>query len=420
MTDLTPFAFRVRTGRWLMAIAVCLLLGIPGSYAQNPAPPELVTTNHADARACQAKLNKIFEGIREYEQKVKRLPDWLSDLHPEFIDDPSVFICPFVERMGDYQSWRSGVRVEVFWDPILPISYGYEFCVADYELWANHKSTVQRYKKGQMQVVGPAVPLVRCLAHRPFLNLSYGGRYFESPSLEWEKKFKGTPQYETLFPKAVFAIPEFLPVAGKPVGRIPPREPGLSPKLVDLSDFFHVALDVPWGWRNPSGENLATLPRGVQRLERTGVTFDIRGLVQLDGEWLHAPYPQKVEGIRIEQKCQTVHFLVGTYFQTREQRAKAIGQFDMTYGDGPGGRETRTIIYGKDVLKWRFDPAHLEVGHAQAVWTGRNQAGKKHNRHIRLFHMQWNNPHPDRVVKTIDFSSHRTTSAPFLLAITLD
>ena len=48
--------------------------------------------------------------------------------------------------------------------------------------------TTRDWKKQQMGLVGSEVPIVRCLLHEPVLNLSFGGKIYESP-LFWEKNF---------------------------------------------------------------------------------------------------------------------------------------------------------------------------------------------------------------------------------------
>jgi hypothetical protein len=48
--------------------------------------------------------------------------------------------------------------------------------------------TMREWKRQQMKLVGPEVPLVRCLLHDRSLNLSIGGKVYES-SVFWELNF---------------------------------------------------------------------------------------------------------------------------------------------------------------------------------------------------------------------------------------
>jgi len=51
---------------------------------------------------------------------------------------------------------------------------------------------------------------------------------------------------------------------------------------------------------------------------------------------------------------------------------------------------------------------------------GHNGAARRHDITIRLYLMAWHNPHPDKTVTHIDFSSTNTTAAaPFCIAMTV-
>src|SRR5690349_8947946 len=108
---------------WVLLLAFCT----PGSVAQStePSASKKPLQSGADIAACKVQLNKIYEAMQQYQKKHRKLPNWLSDLYPEFIRDPKVFICPLAESRGDLQTGRDEVRDEVFLDPVLPISYAY-------------------------------------------------------------------------------------------------------------------------------------------------------------------------------------------------------------------------------------------------------------------------------------------------------
>jgi hypothetical protein len=50
-----------------------------------------------------------------------------------------------------------------------------------------------------MKLVGANVPLVRCLLHDPALNLSIGGKVYESPVF-WELNFTNSTKLEDFRP----------------------------------------------------------------------------------------------------------------------------------------------------------------------------------------------------------------------------
>ena len=45
---------------------------------------------------------------------------------------------------------------------------------------------MREWKQRQMGLAGDIVPLVRCHLHSPLLNLSFGGKVYESPAT-WEE-----------------------------------------------------------------------------------------------------------------------------------------------------------------------------------------------------------------------------------------
>ena len=148
------------------ALAVLLALGTAQAGASVEEAACVSEADAADQCACKKNFNKPYEAIQEFRKKYKRLPDWLSELHPEFLKDSKTFVCPTVRLKRDFQSWRDALRKEVWFDPsILPISYSYEFCVGPYPLWAGYSSTVREYKLRAMELLGTHVPILRCVAH---------------------------------------------------------------------------------------------------------------------------------------------------------------------------------------------------------------------------------------------------------------
>lgn len=60
--------------------------------------------------------------------------------------------------------------------------------------------TTRQWKRQQMGVVGSEVPIVRCLLHDPVLNLSFGGRIYDSGTL-WESNFLDVVKMEDFNPR---------------------------------------------------------------------------------------------------------------------------------------------------------------------------------------------------------------------------
>lgn len=391
-----------------------LLAGVALSMqAQDASADDKHTRNLDDAISCKSNLTKIFEAIQEYRKKHKRMPNWLSDLHPEFIDDPKTFICPFVQKIEDFQSWKANFRGEVWEDPsLLTISYSYEFCAREYPLGLGVSTTVQEYKRRQMGLVGSGVPIVRCVAHEPVLNLSFGGPIYPSDR-EWENNFSEVVLHEDLTAEKLFA--ERLAASARAPRSFQKRDAAVDSRYLDLTDRYNATLTETWHPGN-LGNNLVNLPQGIATFDRVGVQFDVRGLIQLKGKGLHAPFPEKVEQIKVGQKCRYLHFLHGTGFSAED--GTEIGHYEVHYAGGQ--KLTIPVVYGKDLSDWWCDPKEPKSGIAQIAWEGGNAATQSQGKQIRLYHSKWENPRKDVEITTISFVSAMTYSAPFLIAITVE
>ena len=80
--------------------------------------------------------------------------------------------------------------------------------------------------------------------------------------------------------------------------------------MVNLSNYYNAALNETWHKGGMLNNTLKDLPRGIQTLD--GVTFDVRGIVQLSGQQaereLSVQFPEEVDGITVRQKGQKIHF----------------------------------------------------------------------------------------------------------------
>lgn len=394
----------------LLAIALALL-SQPGMAGDVPATLK-VSSAQDDAAACKANLNRIYEALLEYQRVHTNLPNYFSDLHPDFIADPRLFICPAALRAGDYFSGRAGLRSDVFED-VLPTTYSYEFNIKPYPLWAGIESTEREYKERQMKVLGPDVAVVRCFVEGHKICLSLVGTIFDSPSLDWEDYYANRVPMARLLPSGVFK--DLAPVPGRPHFPTPSRDSNTDPRLIDLSNFYVASLDKPWVWRNPPQNNVSALPRGVVKLDAVPVSFDIRGIIQLIqvvSNKVSAPFPSQVDGIPIRQKCQRIHFLQGAYNSVPD--GTEIGHYQVHYTDG---RQARIpIVYGRDVLTaWQ---RRATTSLTPRVAWAHGEAGN--SLRTLLYHQAWTNASPEATIDSLDFVSAMTRSAPFLIAITLE
>ena len=139
------------------------------------------TTQAADPlkRQCQQNLRELYAGIKAYEKSHGDIPNWLSDLVPQYIANTNMLICP---TQTDTITTYAGLE-----DPRLKTSYTYDFCAREVPdtVWGGSRATMKDWKNRQRKLYGDAVPMIRCIHHDRVLNISYGGEVFES-SLSWE------------------------------------------------------------------------------------------------------------------------------------------------------------------------------------------------------------------------------------------
>ena len=402
-------------------VVMAALLQMPSSATCGDASAEGTNQAEADVKACKEQLNRILEAIQRYKGQHHRMPNWFLDLHPDFIDDPKIFICPVVQRLGDLRSWRAGVRAAVFWDPLLPTSYSYEFCAKELQLAPGVQTTCREYKERQMALVGNQVPVVRCFAHDPVLNLPVEGRVYPS-GLHWEDEFRHlSPKEEPRGHGGLAADRVFRDLLAAYLNKprsYPPRDRRASPQSLDLTGSYNFGLNETF---NPTGGegDFANLPQGVVKLPGAKVMFDIRGRIQLTGKVSGLPFPVRVDGIKVDQACRSIHFLCGACGSLKgEPPGSVIGRFEVRYHGGQSN--IIPILYGKPVQFWWFDPKKPPPKD-ERVWEGPSQLSlSKGERHVRIYDLRWDNPLPDVRIATLDFVSSLTESAPFLIAITLE
>lgn len=122
---------------------------------------------------CTQHLVAIGEALQAYEKDHDDYPKWLSDLHPHYLRDASILVCPADEEKGipilPYDE-----------DPNLPVSYEYEIR-PEYRVWIDE----------ERRVYGDTNPIVRCPHHADpeadstlmahlYLNLSFSYQIYKS------------------------------------------------------------------------------------------------------------------------------------------------------------------------------------------------------------------------------------------------
>jgi beta-galactosidase len=183
---------------------------------------------------------------------------------------------------------------------------------------------------------------------------------------------------------------------------------------IDLKDKSNQKLKDQFHAKAPAGNNLDCLTAGEQTLE--GIRFKIgEGYIRLASSMLNDK-ADKVEGIKVDKRFNKLHILHATGWDTNDETI--IGEYTITWEDDT--TVTIPIVYGKDVLNWwtTQDPANSRV---KVAWSGENEASKRAGRKIYLYLTTWENPKPEKKVKTIDFSSTKETMcAPFCVGMTVE
>jgi hypothetical protein len=366
------------------------------------------STDPTDQEACQGQLNVIYGAIQEYLRRSQRLPRWLSELTPDFIHDPETLICPFVRKTHILKKWREDfVLIPVFGDSAS--SYAYEFCTVPIQ--GLQDKTIRDYKQRQMEVMGFGVPIVRCFAHRPVLNLAFEGTIYESPT-DWEDNFVNSAEDHHFF-HDVLGLDSSWSQNRMVMKKIAARNPQLDARLLDLSKHYN-ALLLHLSQIDHSGKLLATYPEGRQNIG--GVEFDVRGLIHLTGKNFPISFLERVDNIVVNQKCAKIHFLHGAMYGAPEGVTVAI----YVVHQGSGHTEI-PIVYGKDVkTRWFDSRQKSELDSPKVAWTSPPNSVGTAGKSLRLYRTTWSNPNPDLEVNSISFVSYLTESAPFLVAITLE
>ncbi len=406
-----------RAALWLLLAGAGL--GIASAQAA-PGPGEtnsaILTQGQSleEKDACTKNLRTIYTAITAYQADHKDLPNWLSDLVPQYLSDANALICPVCRRTGRAESPPLA-------DPRLPSSYLFEFCPVPMGGGATNAPTRTRreWKRRQMGLVGSVVPLVRCRHHEVVLNLAFDGNIYESPPM-WEWTVTNRVTLAELSANRLFAS-DSLPngkSSPKPAGpRFPARDPKARKQLLDLTSFYNAKLTA--SWHGNAGNDLAALPQGVQTL--AGIEFDVRGIVQLGSKSDSASkYPAQVQGIKVRQQCQRLHFLHAAGFGNPVDNGKQIGAYVVHYATNSMRLEI-PIIYGQDVRNWHSRGGEkAAAGLPKVAWTGQNNVSKQAGGSIRLFLTTWTNFLPGVQIQSIDYISSMATPAPFLIAITAD
>jgi hypothetical protein len=391
----------------LLALIISLSAGMVRSQTTGNGPAE-------EKEECTSNLKQIYSAIQHYQKDKKDLPNWLSDLVPEYLTNVNLLVCPVCRRTGKTESSNLA-------DPKIATSYLFEFCPVPLGKAAPTAQTRTRrdWKRLQMGLVGSIVPIVRCRHHDPVLNVAFDGTIYESPSM-WESVVTNRVNPAELTAARLFSrepSPAPRPENTPPPQHFAPRDPKTPKAALDLTDFYNAMLTE--SWHGSRGNDLSSLAAGLQKLG--GVQFDVRGIVQLGSKSPSATkFPSQARGIEVHQKCQRIQFLHAAGFGTAADEGKQVASCIVHFATNQVRLEI-PIIYGPDIRNWHAlaeEPAAPES--LKVAWTGQNSVSKSSNNKIRLFLTTWTNLIPTAEIESVDYVSSMASPAPFLIAITVE
>ena len=129
---------------------------------------------------CKQHLVEIGKAIQAYHDENGDFPEWLSELHPRYLPDANLLLCP-ADKVGGKALFPPNI------DPKMPVSYGYG-------LHPGYRESTPINRA----MYGDVLPLVRCRHHmnKPFecLNLSFAFKVYPSSQV-WE--YTPEEMYET-------------------------------------------------------------------------------------------------------------------------------------------------------------------------------------------------------------------------------
>ncbi len=158
-----------------------------------------------DMAACSENARRIFAAIEKFRKDKGDMPEWLSDLVPDYLAEEALF-CP-----------NDSTHKSRYWpDPKLPCSYCYELNTAQLGGRPPLDGTMRHYKDLQRKLFGDVVPIVRCFHHgrNRVLNLAWDGRLYLS-RINFEFVFIPNYNHQMVLESAEPAGPN-TPAADKP------------------------------------------------------------------------------------------------------------------------------------------------------------------------------------------------------------
>ncbi len=193
---------------------------------------------------------------------------------------------------------------------------------------------------------------------------------------------------------------------------IAPRDANAALQMVNLDGFYNHALAD--NIHHKPGNSLSDLPVGISTFQ--GVTFDVRGLVQLAGLNSTAittiSYPKQVKGIPVNVKGKVIHVLHASAWNIAATEME-IGYYALHYAQHKTVKIP--VIYRQNIWDWWAETSTEPL----VAWKGQNERTAERNMHIRLFKFDIPNPFPNDEILSIDLVSNTKGPGAFVVAISI-
>ena len=121
-------------------------------------------------------------------------------------------------------------------------------------------------------------------------------------------------------------------------------------------------------------------------------------------------FPREILGIKVSRKTSKLVFLHATAWSGLvDGKNKKAAEYKINYADG--STETIDLVVGKNIGEWwsASDLPEAVVGCKYSQPSGEV---------IGLYNYVWDNPHPEKIITTIDFVSAQTGPVAICAAIT--
>ncbi|QSX74932.1 protein kinase [Lysobacter arenosi] len=196
----------------------------------------------------------------------------------------------------------------------------------------------------------------------------------------------------------------------------PARSRTLPSQALDLGAFYTAALDQAAA-QGGNTIDLSRLPSGHQRF--LGTDYDVRGFIYLTmkelGTSWSGSFVDAVKGIPVGRKARGLVILGSSGTLAQSRQPTELGRVVLHYRDGATAR--LPLIWGRDFVAFWEDPRQFQQPRLAWYMPMENGWGSDST---SLFEMRLVNPHPERVIESIDLeATEQYWSAPIFVAITL-